>query len=184
MRAFDQHPIVHPGPWGYRDGTNDGTLLYFGNEDGIFSHNPDGSNAQQVIAGAGPNGNYRALAYDPTGDGGNGSFWSANFDSSLVEVSRTGGTHATRPGGRNARTLARSAARSRATASRPVYASRASKSKTAKSPVVPRPTGLGVEQVMFAGGSPPQPLGGAASGAAEKLQARPLRASVAYLACA
>ena len=41
------------------------------------------------IAGAGlaAIGNYRALTWDPDGNGGNGSFFTANFGSMLLEIS-------------------------------------------------------------------------------------------------
>ena len=96
---FVQHPNALGSLWGYRDGATDGTFLYFGCELGIYRHDADGSNAIELISGGGPTGNYRALAYDPTGDGGSGSFWSANHASALVEVSMTGATLTTFPNG-------------------------------------------------------------------------------------
>ena len=77
--------------WGYRDGASSGEHVYFGWEDGVARHDPDGSNAVLLFGpGGAPDGCWRALAYDPTGDSGNGSLWSANWDSHLVEVSLSG----------------------------------------------------------------------------------------------
>ena len=85
--------------WGYRDGTSDGTYLYFGWEQGLARHNADGSGGTVIVNGAAPGGvgTWRALAYDADGDGGNGSFWVANFSSAIVEVSMTGALLTTLP---------------------------------------------------------------------------------------
>lgn len=79
--------------WGYRDGTTDGTHVYFGWGGGVARHNADGSGGVLHIAGAAPGGvgTWRALAYDPTGDGGAGSLWTASFGSDLIEVDMAGG---------------------------------------------------------------------------------------------
>lgn len=83
--------------WGYRDGAFDGSSVYFGWGGGVARHDADGSNGQLLFGGGGPNGTWRALAYDPTGDNGNGSLWSASFGSSLVEVSLGGNILTTWP---------------------------------------------------------------------------------------
>lgn len=76
--------------WGYRDGAFDGTYTYWGWETGVARHNADGSGGTQIISGGGPNGMWRALAYDPTGDGGNGSLWTCSWGTRLVEVDMAG----------------------------------------------------------------------------------------------
>ncbi|MCH8807886.1 MAG: hypothetical protein IH986_17615, partial [Planctomycetes bacterium] len=47
----------------------------------------------QIITGSAPGGVgiYRGLAFDPAGDGGNGSFWTQNFNTGMAEVTMTGG---------------------------------------------------------------------------------------------
>ncbi len=77
--------------WGYHDGCADGDYVYFGCAYGLTRHDPDGANGIVYINGAAPTvGTWRALAYDPTGDGGSGSFWVGNLSQSIVEVDRTG----------------------------------------------------------------------------------------------
>ena len=95
--CFDEHWAAQPSNWGYRDGATDGDFLYFGCELGVFRHEGDGSNATRIIGGGGPYGNYRALAYDPSGDGGNGSLWSCTFESPIIEISMTGDVLTTFP---------------------------------------------------------------------------------------
>jgi hypothetical protein len=86
--------------WGHRDGASDGTYVYFGWAGGVARYDADGSNAVLLFDGTNaPGGTYRALAYDPTGDGGNGSFWSANFASVLVEVDFNGNLLTSWPNG-------------------------------------------------------------------------------------
>ena len=89
--SVDQIAAAQGSPWGYRDGASDGTFLYFGWEGGVARHDADGSNGVLLFDGFNaPGGFYRALAFDPTGDGGRGSFWSASFGSELVEVDMLG----------------------------------------------------------------------------------------------
>ncbi|MCK4871646.1 MAG: hypothetical protein KAS72_02865 [Phycisphaerales bacterium] len=87
---FVQHPIAQADAWGYRDGATDGTYLYFAVGAGIYRHDADGSNPIQIIADGGPSGFHRALAYDPTGDAGAGSFWTGDFSESLIEIDMEG----------------------------------------------------------------------------------------------
>ncbi len=90
--SYDQIAGAKQDAWGYRDGMFDGTYVYFGWGGGLARHDADGSNGMLFIAGAAPGGvgTWRALAYDPTGDGGNGSIWTASFSSSLIEVDMVG----------------------------------------------------------------------------------------------
>jgi len=92
--------------WGWRDGASDGSsTLVFGYENTIEFVNPIGARATSIIAANGPQsvtsplfptytgtalGTNRALAFDPNGNGGNGSLWVANFGSDLVELDLAG----------------------------------------------------------------------------------------------
>ena len=89
---YDQIAGAFEDSWGYRDGASDGTYVYFGWGGGVARHNADGSAGVLQIAGAAPGdvGTWRALAHDPTGDGGNGSFWTASFASPLIEADMNG----------------------------------------------------------------------------------------------
>ena len=89
--SYDEIAGARTDPWGYRDGAFDGTHVYFGWGGGVARHDADGSNGTLMFGGANaPGGNYRALAYDPTGNSGAGSFWSASFGSDMVEVDLSG----------------------------------------------------------------------------------------------
>ena len=93
IRSVDQIPGAAGDGWGYRDGAADRAgHMYFGWGGGVGRHDFDGSNGMLLFDGANaPGGTYRALAFDPTGDGGSGSLWSASFGSELVEVDLSGG---------------------------------------------------------------------------------------------
>ncbi len=87
---FTQIAGASSDAWGYRDLASDGEFLYGGWGGGIARHDiANGANPTMVCPGGGPNGTWRALAYDPDGDQGRGSLWSASFASGLVEVSIT-----------------------------------------------------------------------------------------------
>ena len=91
---FDQIPEAFGDNWGYRDMASDGNFIYGGWSDGLARHNLDGSGGVLLFAGSPPDPNvstWRALAYDPSGDAGNGSLWTASFTSPLIEVSATTG---------------------------------------------------------------------------------------------
>lgn len=100
--TFDQNLSVS-SPWGYRDGATDGTSLIFGYEGGIEVVDPiSGNRLSTIQADNGPqnvttpffvnnNGSFvltveRALAYDPSGNFGDGSLWVANFETDLYEI--------------------------------------------------------------------------------------------------
>ena len=92
--SFDQVAGAQASAWGYRDGMADRAgHLYWGWDGGVARHDADGSNGTQIISGSAPGGvgTYRAMAYDPAGDGGNGSFWVQSFGSGMAEVTMTGG---------------------------------------------------------------------------------------------
>lgn len=80
------------GVWGYRDGDSIGDQVYFGWEGGIARHDADGANGTIVVPGppAGGGGLWRALGYDPDGDGGNGSWWTCSFTGPLIELKLDG----------------------------------------------------------------------------------------------
>ena len=118
--GFDQDAAVQGGGsvWGYRDGATDavyandgsGTLLMpesvmlWGNELGIFVHDATGALATTYQCANGtfplpanpiPNTNgilttLRAVAYDPHGNAGNGSIWTADFGSDILELDMSG----------------------------------------------------------------------------------------------
>ena len=86
--------------WGYRDGAFDGTYVYFGWGGGVARHEITAPYTGTLhIAGAAPGGvgTWRALAYDPTGDGGNGSLWTASFATDLIETTMAGALLTTFP---------------------------------------------------------------------------------------
>lgn len=89
---YDQIAGAISDSWGYRDGCTDGTHVYFGWDGGLARHDADGSNGIRLVAGPAPSdvGTWRALAFDPDGDGGHGSIWVANFESALIEVDLSG----------------------------------------------------------------------------------------------
>ncbi|GEM_PF-6934885 len=92
LYAYDQTPNAAEDDWGYRDGASDGEHVYFGWIGGVSRHDADGGNGTQIIFGAvpGTGATWRALAFDPTGDGGNGSLWTQSFTSELVETDLSG----------------------------------------------------------------------------------------------
>jgi hypothetical protein len=104
LRGFDQPAATATSPWGLRDLASDGFSLFGGDESGIHGFDAQGSPVQQVRARNGLRtlgnlqgtpadqvlGTFRALAFDPDGNGGEGSFWSANFDTDLVEFDLNG----------------------------------------------------------------------------------------------
>ncbi|MBK8975614.1 MAG: hypothetical protein IPM29_06785 [Planctomycetes bacterium] len=101
---LDSFPEISTTTFGYRDGATDGMSVMFGCEDGIYVHDPDGNLRTTVMAANGPQavaspitgpglaqlGIYRGLAYNPMGNGGNGSFWTATFASDLLECDLDG----------------------------------------------------------------------------------------------
>ena len=91
--SIDQIEAAQSSPFGYRDGATDrAEHLYFGWENGVARHDLNGLNATLLIAGPAPAGVglWRALAFDPTGDQGNGSLWVQNLRSPLIEVDLSG----------------------------------------------------------------------------------------------
>jgi hypothetical protein len=92
LRQYTQISPANTDTLGYRDGASDGTHVYFGWIGGVARHEADGSGGEQIIFGPvpGTGGTWRALAFDPTGDGGNGSFWTQSFNSDLVETDLAG----------------------------------------------------------------------------------------------
>ncbi len=101
LGSYAQEGSANTDGWGYRDGATDGNGdVYFGWSGGVNKHAADGTFLGQVITGApASTGTWRALAFDPTGDGGNGSLWSADFSSSVIEVDLSGNLLTTLPNG-------------------------------------------------------------------------------------
>lgn len=103
LRSFPQPAAVVSG-FGMRDGATDGTSLMFGSELGLFTFdingNPvasiDAANGPQVVSNpiTGPGlavvGNYRGNAFNPNGNGGNGSFFTGSFGSDIIEIDLDG----------------------------------------------------------------------------------------------
>jgi hypothetical protein len=92
IRTYPQIAGAATDSFGYRDGASDGTYVYFGWGSGVARHNADGSGGMLLISGPTPGTGitWRALAYDPTGDNGNGSLWTQSFNSGLVESDLSG----------------------------------------------------------------------------------------------
>lgn len=112
VRTF---PQIAQTAFGWRDPCTDGVSMLWGSEDGIHVTDTLGNQVNTVIAANGPQpivqpitgaahaalGLYRALAYDPNGNGGNGSLWTATFGSDLIECDLDGNiltTHPNTPG--------------------------------------------------------------------------------------
>ncbi len=90
-KTYNQIAGAAGDAWGYRDGASDGEYVYFGWGGGVARHDLDGGNPTLMFGpGICPGGTCRALAYDPTGDDGKGSFWVATWGSSLDEVDMAG----------------------------------------------------------------------------------------------
>lgn len=103
LRSFAQPAAITSG-FGLRDGATDGTNLFFGNEQGIFAFDVNGGAVTTIEAtngtqtpsfpitgpGLATNGNYRGLAFDPDGDGGNGSFFTGSFGTDILEIDLAG----------------------------------------------------------------------------------------------
>lgn len=87
---YDQIAGALNDAWGYRDGMTDGEFVYFGWGGGLARHNLDGSGGTLHISGGSPGGVWRALGYDPDGNGGAGSFYTADFGSAIYECEMDG----------------------------------------------------------------------------------------------
>lgn len=99
--TYEQSAAANAGSvWGYRDGCVDPAtgLIYWGYEGGVEVVDPStlippgtpGVPLTPVTTFANATvGTFRGMAWDPTGDGGAGSIWTANFGSPLYEVSAT-----------------------------------------------------------------------------------------------
>ncbi len=106
LRQFAQPAGTAVSPWGWRDGATDGASLMFGFEGGIHVVDTSGKLATRVLASKGlqtlasnpitgpglaaVNGTYRAIAYNPAGNGGFGSFFVASVASDIVEIDLQG----------------------------------------------------------------------------------------------
>jgi hypothetical protein len=83
LTAYDQ-PGACTG-WGGRDLAFDGNYLYFGCDDN-YIHQINPATGGQTGTIHAPLATPRALAYDPATD----HFWTANYDSTIYEISRLG----------------------------------------------------------------------------------------------
>lgn len=106
VATLPQDPATGSSAWGWRDLASDGANLMAGYEGGIHVFDPNtGALVNQVLAANGPQtltanpiggaglatlGNYRAVAFDPTGNGGNGSIITASFGSVMMEIDLQG----------------------------------------------------------------------------------------------
>lgn len=103
LRSFQQPASTATSLWGFRDGGSDGVSLIFGHEGGIEVIDAFGNPVNQLIADNGPQpivqpivvvagavGMWRAIAFDPSGNGGNGSMFLGNFSAAVVEVALDG----------------------------------------------------------------------------------------------
>lgn len=104
LRSFPQPAAANGSFWGIRDLTTDGSVLIGGDEFTLHAFDTNGASVSQVAAanGARPLGNFqgsaahaivgtfRGLAFDPAGNAGNGSFFTASYGSPIVEMSLAG----------------------------------------------------------------------------------------------
>ncbi|MCA8948252.1 MAG: hypothetical protein KDE27_02045 [Planctomycetes bacterium] len=111
LGSFPQ-PAVHNVPgFGMRDLESDGSALIGGSEVGISVFSTTGAPVNQILTQNGPRpivqpitgpvasllGVFRAIALDPTGNGGNGSLLVADFGSPIYEIDLQGNVLATFP---------------------------------------------------------------------------------------
>jgi hypothetical protein len=101
LRSFQQAATTNPSAWGWRDPATDGVHLIAGSEGGIDVVDVNGAAVNTVLAANGPQTivqpititgvtTCRALAFDPNGNGGNGSLFVGDFAADIVEVSLSG----------------------------------------------------------------------------------------------
>ncbi|MBK8974685.1 MAG: hypothetical protein IPM29_02055 [Planctomycetes bacterium] len=98
VRTFAQDPLTNTSAWGVRDMDTDGTYIAGGFESGIIVFDTSGAlqstfNGQPIvnpIVSTGVVGVHRALAFDPTGNGGAGSFFVGNFGVDIEEIALDG----------------------------------------------------------------------------------------------
>jgi len=89
---YNQPAATASSAWGIRDMAYDGQYIWGGLEGNVMYAFDPATNAyvtNTITVGAGPTV-IRALAYNPNGNGGQGSFWTGNFTSAIYEFSRTG----------------------------------------------------------------------------------------------
>lgn len=115
VTQYGQDPVANASGLGYRDGATDrdpaGPTVFWGNDAGIFARDGNGDPKNTYLAANGIRtltsnpivgigiglGVHRAVAYDPNGDGGNGSWWTADFASDLHEIDAAGNVLTTHP---------------------------------------------------------------------------------------
>jgi hypothetical protein len=112
LRSWFQPGFAQASEWGFRDGATDGSNLIFGFDfgleivdvngnllDGLSGPNLQSQNGPVTVLGGLVSGNVlapeqaginRGNAYDRTGNGGDGSFWTGNFGSSTFEIDTNG----------------------------------------------------------------------------------------------
>jgi len=125
-QEYSQSAFTAGSAWGWRDGATDdiigGTTNFWGSEVGFELADQSGNSVNSYLAGGGartlnfpqPIGGgvlaaaltIRALAYDPTGDAGNGSWYTANFGGDIYEFDRDGNVLSNVSGGWTAYGLA------------------------------------------------------------------------------
>jgi hypothetical protein len=89
---YNQPAATATSAWGVRDMAYDGQYIWGGLEGNVLHAFDPVTNAyvaNTITVGAGPT-LIRALAYNPNGNGGQGSFWTGNFNANIYEFSRTG----------------------------------------------------------------------------------------------
>lgn len=104
LRSFPQPAASQPSALGLLDGATDSVSLFFGNENGIFAFDRNGAPRTRIFAANGAQfptfpitgpalatlGTYRALAYDPNGNSGNGSFFAGDLGDDILEIDLAG----------------------------------------------------------------------------------------------
>lgn len=98
VNAYPQPAGVQTSAWGIRDLAYDGVLHIYGGAENAFTNSTvfafnvvtkkwDSLQNWKAPAAVGTT---RALAFDPNGNGGKGSMWTANWSSAVYEFDRTG----------------------------------------------------------------------------------------------
>ncbi len=110
LRTYQQDPTMSTTPWGWDDGATDHNwgpdlTFFWGGPNGIYLADANGQPKSTYRSGngietlpsnviAGPAlatlGVYRGVAYDPNGNGGAGTWWTANWNSDLLEIDSSG----------------------------------------------------------------------------------------------
>lgn len=106
LGSFNQPSVHDSSPWGIRDlavdnagnliGGSENGITIFDSQTGALVNSVSANNGPQPVVqpirglALGSLGTFHGMAFDPSGDGGNGSLWSASFHSALIEFNLAG----------------------------------------------------------------------------------------------